>query len=72
MNDWIVVDASVVIKAFVTERDSDAADNLWASGLLLVAPAHALAEVGEALRRKLAREEIGRDQFGRFRRLCQD
>jgi predicted nucleic acid-binding protein len=58
MNDWLVVDASVVIKAFVSEDGSEAAAAIWSSEANLAAPAHALAEVGEALRRKLARGEI--------------
>jgi predicted nucleic acid-binding protein len=58
MNEWVVVDASVIVKAFVSEVGSEAAGRLWSSDILLVAPAHALAEVGEALRRKRAREEI--------------
>ena len=57
MNE-VVVDASVVVKAFVQEADSAAAGALWSSEDRLFAPAHALAEVGAVLTRKERRGEI--------------
>jgi predicted nucleic acid-binding protein len=63
MSERLIVDASVIIKAFVDEIDSDAADALWSSDVLLAAPAHALAEVGEALRRKLKQGEVTAEQW---------
>ena len=63
MNDWLIVDASVIIKAFVEEPGSDLAGLIWQSDAILAAPAHALAEVGEALRRKRKRNEIREEQW---------
>jgi predicted nucleic acid-binding protein len=42
MNDWLIVDASVIIKAFVEEPGSDLAGLIWQSDAILAAPAHAL------------------------------
>ena len=58
MNEWLVVDASVIIKAFVSEESSGSASSIWSSDAILAVPSHALAEVGEALRRKRAKNEI--------------
>jgi predicted nucleic acid-binding protein len=63
MNEWLVVDASVIIKAFVAEQGSAAASAVWSSEKLLAAPSHALAEVGEALRRKRLKNEITETQL---------
>jgi predicted nucleic acid-binding protein len=63
MNDWLVVDASVIIKAFVAEEGSAQAALIWSSESFLAVPAHALAEVGEALRKKRARGEITEEQL---------
>jgi predicted nucleic acid-binding protein len=63
MNEWLVVDASVILKAFVQEEGSDHAGLIWSSETFLAAPAHALAEVGEALRRKWARGEVTEAQI---------
>ena len=62
MSDWLVIDANVIVKAFVAEPDSQAAELVWASDFILAAPAHALAEVGEVLRRKRSRGEIAEQQ----------
>jgi predicted nucleic acid-binding protein len=63
MTDWLVVDASVIVKAFIAENDSDAAARIWSSTALLAAPSHALAEVGEVLRRKLLQSQITESQL---------
>lgn len=63
MNEWLVVDASVILKAFVEEPGSDKASLIWSADVFLAAPGHALAEVGEALRRKQARGEVSAEQL---------
>lgn len=63
MSEWLIVDANVIVKAFVAEAESEAAGRLWSSDVLLAAPAHALAEVGEVLRRKQMQKQISPDQW---------
>lgn len=59
----IVVDASVAIKWFEQEVDSDKAAQVLAGDHLLIAPAHAFGEIGEVLSRQVRRGLIGRDQI---------
>lgn len=59
----IVVDASVAIKWFEQEVDSDKAAELLAGEHLLIAPAHAVGEIGEALSRQVRRGSISRMQL---------
>lgn len=59
----VTVDASVVVKLFVTEPDSDHAVRLFASRTRIFLPAHALAEVAEVLVRKVRKGEITEQQF---------
>ncbi|MGE0212843.1 MAG: type II toxin-antitoxin system VapC family toxin [Parvibaculaceae bacterium] len=63
MATWVTIDASVLVKAFVREKDSDKADALFASDTVLIAPAHALAEVGDVLYRKLRGGQITEEQL---------
>lgn len=49
-----VVDASVAVERVVPEEHSDTADRLLATGVVLHAPGHWLAEVGTALWAKSA------------------
>lgn len=51
----IVVDASVAVKWFVAEADSDTALTLFRSGAVLLSPDHALGEIGEVLVRHCRR-----------------
>lgn len=63
MDDWVIVDANVIVKAFVEEPASALAGRLWASDTLLGAPAHALAEVGEVIRRKRTAGQVTDQQL---------
>jgi predicted nucleic acid-binding protein len=65
MNEWLVLDASVIAKAFVAEPDSQLLNAILASDPVLAAPAHALAEVGEVLRRKRALGQMTAEQLDR-------
>lgn len=47
----IVVDASVALKWFLKEQETEAAENLAAAGRVLIAPQLIYAEVGNGLRR---------------------
>ena len=51
----IVVDASVAVKWFVAEADSDTALTLFRSGAVLVSPEYPLGEIGEVLVRHCRR-----------------
>lgn len=57
----IVVDASVAVKWFVTETDSDTALTLFRSGFVLMCPDHALGEIGEVLVRSYRRGRLPQD-----------
>jgi predicted nucleic acid-binding protein len=59
----IVVDASVAVKWFVAEPDSVQAATIFAADRTLLAPEHALGEIGEVLVRLDRRGEIGREQL---------
>ena len=48
----LIIDASVAVKAFVTEADYEKAAAIFEGPEALAAPAHMLAEVGEVLMRK--------------------
>jgi predicted nucleic acid-binding protein len=58
----MVVDASVALKWFVAEEQSDAAYRLLQSGERLIAPELIVAEVTNAAWRKLIRSEISHGQ----------
>ena len=51
----IVADASVAVKWFVLEQDSEAALAVFRSGEALMSPDHALGEIGEVLVRNCRR-----------------
>jgi predicted nucleic acid-binding protein len=59
----VVVDANVVVKWYVEEPGSDEARTVAELDGLLVAPGHALAEIGEVLLRYFRRGELGPDQL---------
>lgn len=65
MTAVVVVDASVALKWVVTEAGSDEANRLLthlAEGTLsLVAPEHAVGEVGNGLRKRVAQGVLGAD-----------
>jgi predicted nucleic acid-binding protein len=54
----VVVDASVAVKWFVTEKDSGRASSLAADSVGLLAPTLLLAEVANALLKKVNRGEM--------------
>ena len=56
----LIVDASVAVKWFVEEPDSDRARQLEFADEDLIAPDLALAEVGNALWKKAVRREFKR------------
>jgi predicted nucleic acid-binding protein len=58
-----VVDASVIVKMFADEAGSDRAIHLLDTGDRLLAPAHAFAEVGEVISRKMRAGLVGQQQF---------
>jgi predicted nucleic acid-binding protein len=57
VND-LIVDASVAIKWFVDEDDSDIADSITLSGARLFAPQILVSEVANALSRKVTQQRI--------------
>ncbi len=59
----IVIDANVVVKWFVDEAGTAEALSYLESGQSLIAPAHILAEVGEALVRYVRHGELQREQL---------
>jgi predicted nucleic acid-binding protein len=59
----LVIDANVVVKWFVDEDGSDEARALLTPDEPLIAPAHILGEVGEALLRSYRRGVTPRDQL---------
>jgi predicted nucleic acid-binding protein len=59
----LVIDASVIVKAFVEEEGSAEASEVFFSENVLAAPAHALAEVGEVLCRKLKAGDLAAGQL---------
>ena len=65
MVDLVVVDASLAFKWIVTEHDSELADALaesWSSaGIRKVAPTYLLAEVANAVHRRIAKEDLSVD-----------
>ena len=61
-----VVDASVVIKMFLSEVGSDAASALLRASERLFVPGHCFAEVGEALTRKVRSAQIDLSQMERM------
>lgn len=63
MAEWLIVDASVIVKAFIAEDGSENANRIWYSERMLAAPAHALGEVGEVIRRKLKAGEVTEEQW---------
>ncbi len=58
----LVIDASVAIKWYVNEPGPEDAQALLEQNEILLAPAHALAEIGQVLVRRLRQQEIGRSQ----------
>lgn len=62
MADLLVADASVIIKLFVAEKDSDRAVAVVRDVARVVAPAHALAEVAESFARKRRDGQMTLDQ----------
>jgi predicted nucleic acid-binding protein len=62
MNDWLIVDANVIVKGFVTEDGSEQG-MVWSSEAMLAAPAHALGEFGEVIRRKRMLNQITEEQW---------
>lgn len=63
MNEWLIVDANVIVKAFVEEIGSEQAGRLWFSDTMLAAPAHALGEVGEVIRKKRRLNQVSQEQW---------
>lgn len=61
----IVVDASVVVKWFVAEKDSSAALAIFHRGDALLAPSHAIGEIGEVLLRAYRRGVVSLDDVQR-------
>lgn len=61
----IVVDASVSVKWFVAEPDSEAALSLFRSSSVLMCPDHALGEIGEVLVRSCRRGRLTQDDVRR-------
>lgn len=62
MSTSFVVDASVAVKWFVDEPDSDQAERLLAEAEVLHAPDLLRTELGNALWKNARRHTIGRDQ----------
>ena len=58
----LVVDDSIVVKAFIEEDGSPFARGVWSGGDVLVIPAHGFAEFGEVLARKCRAGEVSRIQ----------
>jgi predicted nucleic acid-binding protein len=58
----LIVDASVAVKWVVEEPGSDAAAAVLSSGERLIAPDLVLAEIGNAVRKKLSHGIIPREQ----------
>ena len=58
----IVVDASVVVKCFVSEADSETALTPFRSNSVLMCPDHALGEIGEVLVRSCRRRRLTQDE----------
>lgn len=58
----IVVDASVAVKWFIREAQSDAAERLLGSDEVRIAPDHVLAEVGQVLLRRLRAGIVSEEQ----------
>ncbi len=58
-----VVDASVIVKMFADEAGSDRAVHLLDTEDRLLPPAHAFAEVGEVISRKMRAGLVGQQQF---------
>lgn len=61
----IAIDAIVAVKALVAEPSSDKARAVIAGNDLIVAPAHAYAEIAEIIHRKHMAGEIDEYQVGR-------
>ncbi len=58
----LIVDASVAVKWFSEEAQSDRAESLLSSMEPLIAPDLVIAEIGNALWKKAARQLLRRDQ----------
>ncbi|TXM79318.1 type II toxin-antitoxin system VapC family toxin [Methylobacterium sp. WL69] len=61
----IVVDASVAVKWFVAEADSETALTLFRSSSVLMCPDHAFGEIGEVLVRSCRRGRLTHDDVRR-------
>ena len=59
----LVVDANVVVKWYVDERDSEQARRVLAAPGRIISPGHALGEIGEVLTRRVRARDIGREQL---------
>lgn len=61
----IVIDASVAVKWFIDERDSPAALAIFNTPDTLLAPSHAVGEIGEVLLRAYRRQLMSIDALRR-------
>jgi predicted nucleic acid-binding protein len=61
----VVVDANVVVKWYVSEADSAEASLVLEQAFSLVAPGHALGEIGEVLARRCQAGDVSREQVNR-------
>jgi predicted nucleic acid-binding protein len=61
----LVIDASVLVKAFVAEALSDGAAEIVFSGSILLMPDHGLAEFAEVMRRHAKSDIISREHLDR-------
>ena len=61
----VVVDANVVVKWYVSENDSAEASLVLEQAHSLVAPGHALGEIGEVLARRCQSGAVSRKQVDR-------
>jgi predicted nucleic acid-binding protein len=60
-----VIDACVAVKWYLDEPQSEEAHALLLGQHTLLAPVHALGEIGHVLLKRFRKEEINRDQFDR-------
>lgn len=65
----LVLDASVIVKWFVAEPDSDRAEQLFNDEGVNIIPGHALGEIGQVLLARFKKREIGQAQFDLARRV---
>ena len=61
----VVVDANAVVKWYVSEADSAEASLVLVQAFSLLAPGHALGEIGEVLARRRQSGDVSREQVDR-------